>query len=112
MTVSIEEIDGVVEGASEADDVLRGVVAVLTASDGVAWAGVAFLDAGGLVVGPEAGAPDERRRVRTTVRFNDDPVGELLIDGTLGSDLLHAIAERIAPYVLIGWDTGGESWEP
>ncbi len=112
MTVSIEEIDALVEGASEADDVRREVVAALTAPEDVSWAGVALLDAGRLVLGPEAGTPDESKRVRTAVRFNGEPVGELLVDGSLGPELLEAVAGRIAPYVLIGWDTDGETWEP
>jgi hypothetical protein len=39
-------------------------------------------------------------------------VGELCVDGDVDAQLLGEVATRVAPYVLIGWDTGGARWEP
>jgi hypothetical protein len=39
-------------------------------------------------------------------------VGELAVDGAPAPELLDCVAAAIAPYVLLGWDTGGEVWEP
>ena len=66
-----------------------------------------------LVLGPEAGEPDEARRVRVPITFQDALVGELWVDGSPDRGLLERVASLVAPQVLIGWDTGGdEPWEP
>ena len=65
-----------------------------------------------LPLGPTAGAPDEARRMRVPIVFQGDPVGELWVDGDPDRALLDRVAALIAPLVLIGWDTGGEAWEP
>jgi putative methionine-R-sulfoxide reductase with GAF domain len=100
------------EGEGEADDVLRAVVATLTADPGTTWAGIAFLEEGELVLGPESGSPDEGPRARVPIVFGGDAVGELWVDGDADAAVLEKVAELISPYVLIGWDTGGELWEP
>ncbi len=46
------------------------------------------------------------------VRFQEREVGELWVDGEADVGALHEVAARIGPYVLIGWDTGGERWDP
>jgi hypothetical protein len=46
------------------------------------------------------------------VSYKGDTVGELQVDGDADRALLDAVAERISAYVLLGWDTGGEDWEP
>jgi putative methionine-R-sulfoxide reductase with GAF domain len=96
----------------EADEVLRALVETLADEPGIDWAGVAFLDEGLLVLGPRAGEPDEARRMRVTVRYEGAAVGELWADGDVDVEALERVAERAADYVLVGWDTGGESWEP
>jgi hypothetical protein len=64
------------------------------------------------VLGPSSGTPDEARRLQVTVCYKDETVGELQVDGEVDQALLEAVAERISEYVLLGWDTGGEGWEP
>ena len=108
----LEELDGVLGGARDADDALRAVVALLARQPEIAWAGILFREEGGLVLGPEAGSIDEDRRVRTTIAYRGDEVGELVIDGAPPQELLDRVAAAIAPYALLGWDTGGEAWEP
>ena len=107
-----EAIERILGETEDADDVLCGAVAALVSDPDIAWAGVSFLDDGILVLGPEAGAPDEARRVRVPITFQDALVGELWADGIPDRELLEHVASLVAPQVLIGWDTGGDAWEP
>lgn len=109
---TVEELARILDEVDEADEALRRVVELLSRQEGVTWAGVAFLEDGKLTLGPAVGTPDDTLRSGVPVLFQGDPVGELLVDGDADGALLEAVAERIAPLVLIGWDTGGEAWEP
>jgi hypothetical protein len=106
------EIAEILERGGDADDALRKVVSALAARPDVSWAGIAFVEEGALRLGPAAGHEGEAGRVRVEVSFQDAKVGELWVDGTLPRNELEPIAALIAPLVLIGWDTGGEAWEP
>ncbi|MGZ4381860.1 MAG: hypothetical protein ACXVZ2_00470 [Gaiellaceae bacterium] len=106
--MTVEEI---VAAGGDADDVLRAVVAELVAG-GCAWAGIWFVEGERLELGPEAGAPDEARRVRVPIEFRGERVGELGVDGALEPAVVERAAALISPYVLLGWDTGGEAWVP
>ena len=97
--------------AADADDVLRETVAELAAGDGCTWAGIFFVEDGQLMLGPEAGVANERRRVRVPVRWRGDRVAELAADGDVDPAQLATIAEEIAELCLVGWDTAGEPWE-
>jgi putative methionine-R-sulfoxide reductase with GAF domain len=108
----LEAVEGALAAGGEADDVLRSVVAALVEEPGVQWAGIAFLEDGELVVGPHVGAPDEARRTCVPVVYEGSTVGELWVDGTADQTALEPVAERVADYVLVGWDTGGEGWQP
>ncbi len=46
------------------------------------------------------------------VSFQDAVVGELAVDGDAEPAFLARVAEQISAYVLLGWDTSGEAWEP
>ncbi len=105
-------VSEIVERGGDADDVLRDVVFALAQLSDVSWAGIAFVEDGTLRLGPAAGREDEARRVRAPVSFQGAPVGELWVDGALSADDLGRVAALLAPLVLIGWDTGGEAWEP
>ena len=109
---ALAEIEAALESAADADDALRETVRILAAQPGIAWAGIAFVETTGLVLGPTAGVPDEARRTLATVCYKDETVGELQVDGDPDRSLVEAVAERIAAHVLLGWDTGGEDWEP
>ena len=109
---ALAKVGQVLERGGEPDDVLRAAVAALADEPGVVWAGIAFLEEGALVLGPTAGEPDKRVRTRTPISYQDDPVGELQTDGDVDAADLEAVATLVAPYVLIGWDTRGEAWEP
>ena len=110
-TATLEAIDGLLSGTPDADEVLRGTVAVLVAEPAVVWAAIGFVEGDAVAMGPVAGTPDETRRLRVPITFQGAIVGELWADGEPDARLLEQIAERVAPQVLIGWDTGGEAWE-
>jgi hypothetical protein len=112
MTDIIMNVEVLLERGGEADDVLRAVVSALVDEPEVVWAGVAFVEDAALVVGPAAGEPDPELRACIPISFQGSSVGELWVDGELPANDLDRVAALIAPLVLIGWDTGGEAWEP
>ena len=111
---ALEAIDRILNRGGDADDILRQVVAVLHDRAGYAWAGIFFLEDGELALGPHAGAPDESRRTTIPVMWQGDRVAELAVDDAPEEDrmLLERVAVLVSGHCLVGWDTGGESWEP
>jgi hypothetical protein len=109
---ALEALERILDGADEADDVLRAAVAVLVDEPGVSYAEIAFLEEGALVAGPHAGDPNEVRQVRVPVTYQGSQVGELRADGDVDASLLARVADLVSAHVLIGWDTGGERWQP
>lgn len=108
---TLRAIDAAVATGADADDVLRAAVAALVAEPGVAWAGISFVEQGVLVLGPCAGVESPAHRARVPIVYGGDVVGELAADGIEVATLERA-AELLAAHVLLGWDTGGEAWEP
>ncbi len=108
----LDELDDLLARSEDADEALREAVRLLATEPGATWAGIAFLDGGALVAGPSAGIPDDDRRVAVSIAYEGAPVGELRVDGDVDPELLGQVARRLAAHVLIGWDTGGEAWEP
>jgi len=108
----VERIEEIVGREGDADDVLREVVALLAERYG--WAGILFVEAGELVLGPQAGTPDPAARTQLPVTFNGDRIAELAVDGAPEEDrsLLERVAALVAGHCLVGWDIGGEDWEP
>jgi putative methionine-R-sulfoxide reductase with GAF domain len=111
---ALERIEAVVARADDADTILRDVVEALHADMGYAWAGILFVEADELALGPEAGTPDASRRSTVAVSWNGARVAELAVDDAPEEDrmFLERVAELVADHCLVGWDTGGESWEP
>ena len=109
---ALEALDGILERGGDADDVLRAAVAVLVAEPEISWAGIRFLDEGVFVLGPATGEPDEQHRITTPISYQGEPVGELVVDGEADGSFLTRFALLVSPYVLLGWDTGGEAWDP
>jgi hypothetical protein len=112
VSTSHEAIRRIVAEEGEADDVLRAVVATIAAAPGISWAGIAFAEDATLRLGPSDGEPQPEDRERVPIAYEDAVVGELWVDGDAERDELERIASLIGPYVLIGWDTGGEAWDP
>ena len=104
-------IEQLVATGDEADDVLRGVVAELVAG-GCAWAGILFSEDGELVLGPHAGTPDPGSRTTVPVTYSGEEVAQLVADGCDDADELTTVAALISSHCLVGWDTGGDPWDP
>jgi hypothetical protein len=96
----------------DADDLLRQTVAELARIPGCTWDGIFFVERGELVLGPEAGQPDEVLRTTVPVMWRGERVAELAADGAVDRAHLEQVAAEIADQCLVGWDTGGEAWEP
>jgi hypothetical protein len=109
---ALEALDRVLNRGGDADEVLRAAVGVLAAEPGISWAGVFLRERDGLVLGPHAGEPQEQRRIRTPIAYRGDPVGELAVDGEAEQAFLDRFALLISAHALLGWDTGGQAWEP
>jgi hypothetical protein len=110
---ALEAIDRVLNRGGDADDVLRSVVELVARR--FPWAGILFLEDGRLVLGPQAGEPDESRRASFPVAFRGEQVADLAVDGDVDEDgrrFLERVALLISPHCLVGWDTGGERWTP
>lgn len=105
-------VERILAAGGDADDILRALVDELAGEQSHCWAGVFFLENGLLELGPQAGTADESRRVSVPVDYQGMPVGALAVDGDADEERLRRIAASISTLVLLGWDTGGESWEP
>jgi hypothetical protein len=95
----------------DADEQLRQTVSELAGRENCSWAGIYFVEEDELVLGPESGTPVPARRVTVPVLWRDTRVAELAADGAVDAVELEAVAARIADLCLVGWDTGGETWE-
>lgn len=109
---ALEALDRILDRGGDADDVLRAALSELVSEPGITWAGIRFLDEGVHVLGPASGVPDESRRITAPISYQGQPVGELVVDGEADRAVLTRYALLISPYVLLGWDTGGEAWDP
>ncbi len=108
----VSDIAAVVAGAEEPDDAIRAAVLRLVGDPRVTWAEVAFVEDGELVAGPAAGDIGASTVLTSRIDWQGDPVGELRVAGDLPPGELTAIAAVLSAPVLLGWDTGGEPWEP
>ena len=111
--MSEANIEQIVAGGSDADDVLRDVVAAL--QQRYAWVGISFVEEGDLVLGPSVGE-QTGTTVTIPISYENNVVAELGVTAAELNDedraLLDRVAELIAPYCLVGWDTGGQEWSP
>lgn len=114
-----EAIEAIIAHEPEADQILReAVVALYERIPEVRSVAVAFVENGALAPGPIAGDPlAGTPPVTAPVLYDRRPVAELWIDGGDSPDegdraLLARVCELLSPYCLVGWDTGGEAWEP
>jgi len=110
---ALEPIEEIVGRGGDADDVLRAVVAALHERAGYPWAGILFVEGGGLVLGPEAGEPGAAPRTTVPVSWQGERVAELAVEDATDADepFLERVAELVSGHCLVGWDTGGEPWE-
>jgi len=107
---AVEAVGRLIEQGSEADELLRGVVAIL--HERYPWVGISFVEEGELVLGPSEGERAEEP-VRIPISYDGKVVAELAAAGDVQDRAsLEQVADLIAPYCLVGWDTGGEAWSP
>jgi hypothetical protein len=109
---ALEAIERILDRGSDADDVLRDVVAVLHSD--YSWVGISFVEEGELVLGPALGEQTVEP-TKIPISFENNVVAELGIVGEIGPEdraFLERVALLISPYCLVGWDTGGEAWSP
>ena len=103
----VADVERIVDHGEEADEILRAAVALI-AKRSDAFCGIRFLEDGSPVDGPSAGAFTAPGTV-TSIAYDGSPVAELVLGRALPES--DAIAELLAPYCLVGWDTGGETWQ-
>ena len=108
-------VERILGQGGDADDVLREVVDALRAEGEFDWVGIFFFEKGAFVLGPSSGE-SAGEPSRTPISYDGNVVAEL---GVVAPDLsaedhalLEQVAELLAPYCLVGWDTGGEAWTP
>jgi hypothetical protein len=109
-TGALEAIDRILNRGGDAEDVLRGVVAVLRERAGYGWVGVSFVAGERLVPGPHDGEPDEDRRLRLPVDYRGRRVGELAVDGAAAEDrpFLERVALLVSAQCRAAWrDSAG-----
>jgi hypothetical protein len=110
---ALDAVERILNRGGDADDVLRDVVAAVQERvPRFARVGIAFMEDGRLVLGPEAGTGDGEQ-IRALVTFEGAPVAELVVHRTEPADdsrFLERLATLISPYCLVGWDTQGVPW--
>jgi hypothetical protein len=113
---ALEAVDRILERGGDADNVLRDVVAVLRDRAGFDWAGIAFVEGERLQLGPSAGKhTGEVESVPVT--YDGRRVAELQVEPAVADDrdtrtLLEQVAVLVSAHCLVGWDTGGDPWQP
>jgi hypothetical protein len=114
---AVAAVERLLNRGGDADDVLRSVVVALyerLPHLGTVW--IEFAERGQRLVGPSAGGSANDQAQRFPVHFQGAEVAALAVPATAvraGDDAtLERVATIIAPYCLVGWDTGGERWEP
>ena len=107
---ALERIERILDHGGDADEVLRDVVAVLHSD--YSWVGISFVEEGELVLGPALGEQTVEP-TRIPISYENNVVAELgVIADEIDRAPLERVAVLIAPYCLVGWDTGGEAWSP
>jgi hypothetical protein len=106
---ALEAIERILNRGGDADDVLRAVLGVLERLH--PYAAVEFVEGDQVVRGPETGA-SAASSSSFPVMYEGQPIGALLVTEAQDEDdaFLERVATLISPYVLVGWDTGGEPW--
>ena len=108
----LESLDRILNRGGDADDVLRAAVdALAPLYDFVA---LRFVEAGRLLEGPSTGERATEATTTAVVRFEGSEVARLEVSPAPEEDaaFLERVTTLISAHCLVGWDTGGEPWEP
>jgi hypothetical protein len=108
---ALEAIERILNRGGDADDVLRQVVAALGRL--YPFVRISFVEGDAHVPGPSHGAAQGDTATRP-VSFAGREVAQLEVGGAGEADdvFLDRVALLVSAYCLVGWDTGGERWEP
>jgi hypothetical protein len=108
---ALAALDRILNRGGDADDVLRAVLGVLHGL--YPYAGITFVELGDRVPGPSLGTRPDAWET-WPISFQGITVAELETAGSTAEDrgFLERVAIVISPYCLVGWDTGGQAWEP
>ncbi len=109
----VAAIEQILERSEEADQILLGTIAALS-SHYETGVGIRFLEEGSFSDGPWAG---EAGTVATEVevRYDGELVAVLVTPATLDTSAIETwqqVANLVSAFCLVGWDIGGEDWEP
>ena len=113
-----DQVQAIVDGGEEADEILRASLAVLHEATGARWSAIAFVEEREMAVGPLLGAAPGGTPVpalTVPIVYRGETVAGLWFGNETPRELdadLSRVAAMLAPYCLVGWDTGGEDWEP
>jgi hypothetical protein len=113
---TLEAVGRILDHGGDVDDVLREVVDVLCERAGFDWAGIAFVEGERLQLGPSAGTRTGTAEP-VPVSYEGQRVAELQVEPGVGEDadaraFLEQIAVLVSGHCLVGWDTGGDPWQP
>jgi hypothetical protein len=112
------QVQAIVDGGEEADQILRASLAVVHDGTGAPWSAIAFVEEREMVVGPLLGHAPEgtpEPALIVPIVYRGDTVAGLWLGSETERSLdpeLERVAALLAPYCLVGWDTGGEDWNP
>ena len=109
----VAAIAQILERSEEADQILLGTIAALS-SHYETGVGIRFIEEGSFSDGPWAG---EAGTVATEVevRYDGELVAVLVTPATLDTSAIETwqqVANLVSAFCLVGWDIGGEDWEP
>jgi hypothetical protein len=113
-----DDVQAIVDSGEEADEILRASLSAVHAAGGAPWSAIAFVEERRMTVGPVRGdAPTGTAEpaFAVPIAYGGETVASLWFGSetprALDTDLTR-VAALLAPYCLVGWDTGGEAWEP
>ena len=110
---AVEAVERIINRESEADEILRQSVATI-AKRFETFCGIRFVEDGGMIDGPSGGAYAEPQAV-VAITYDDSSIAEIVLGAPLEEedrDAFDRIAKLLSPFCLVGWDTGGEAWNP
>jgi hypothetical protein len=112
-TTVVNAIEQILERSEEADQILLGTIAALS-SHYETGVGIRFIEEGSFSDGPWAGGAGFVT-TEVEVRYDGELVALLVTPASLDDDARTTwaqVADLISAFCLVGWDIGGEDWEP
>jgi hypothetical protein len=94
---ALEAVERILNRGGDADDVLQQVVDTLH-ERAAAWVGIAFVEQGGLELGPTAGGTKPSDLQRHPIEWEDRTVAELWASAEADAPLCARIAVIVSPY--------------